>query len=185
MPNLAPSPRARTAASSAAVLVVALLSGCGPAPGGPTASPSPEPRFASDEEAYEAAIAVYTEYAKVSSEISSAGGEGAERLLDFADRDYSNQLLREVHAMQEKGLRIIGAGTFEPMGLESIDTLRSELAVRMCLGIGDSRIVDAAGQDVTPQDRDAETAVLVSFTTTEDARVLISGSDSWSGEDFC
>lgn len=168
----------------AGALVAGLGSCMGAAPG-PSSTPSPEPMFSSDEEAYAAALELYDEYSKISDEIGEAGGEGAERLLDVAETAYANQLLREVHAMREKGLHFSGSGTHRPDGLETIDAARSNLAIRMCLGVGDGRIIDADGNDVTPADRDPETPVLVSFVVLEPQRVLISGSDLWSGDDFC
>lgn len=164
--------------------VPAALTGCTPVQAEGSPSPRP-PGFATDDEAYEAAVAVYAEYSRISEEVGQAGGEGAERFLDYTNREYANQLLREVRAMREKGLRFTGAGTFEPKGLEEIDEERRNLGVRMCLGIGDTRLIDASGADITPSDREPVTPTIVSFTTTKSGRIVIKGSDYWSGESFC
>jgi hypothetical protein len=161
------------------------LSGCTPSAAEPSPTPSPTPAYSSDEEAYEAAIAVYAEYSRVSEEVGRAGGEGAEQFLDYTNREYANQLLREVHAMREKGLRFTGAGTFEPKGLAEIDASRRNLALRVCEDIGDTRLIDAEGNDVTAADRTPITPIIVGFITTKSGRFVISGSDLWSGEDFC
>lgn len=168
-------------------LAIALpsLAGCTPSPAEPSPSPSPTPAFESDDAAYEAAVAVYTEYSRVSEEVGRAGGAGAEEFLMYTDTEYANQLLREVHAMRQKGLRFTGAGTFEPKGLAEIDELRMNLGVRVCLGIGDTRLIDSEGVDITPPDREPVTPVVVSFTALKPAQFVITGSDHWSGETFC
>lgn len=164
--------------------VPAALTGCTPVQAEGSPSPRP-PGFATDDEAYEAAVAVYAEYSRISEEVGQAGGEGAERFLDYTNREYANQLLREVHAMREKGLRFTGAGTFEPKGLEEIDEERRQLSIRICEGVGDSRLLDAQSNDITPADRTPITPILVGFSTTKFGRLVITGSDLWSGDDFC
>lgn len=168
-------------------LAIALpsLAGCTPSPAEPSPTPSPTPAFESDDAAYEAAVAVYTEYSRVSEEVGRAGGAGAEEFLKYTDTEYANQLLREVHAMRKKGLRFTGAGTFEPKGLAEIDELRRNLGVRFCEGVGDTRLIDAEGNDVTNVDRQPITPVVVGFTSMGAGRLVITGSDLWAGDDFC
>ncbi len=76
------------ALAPAAALLVALV-GCSDTPEIPDADPAPSasPLFASEEEALEAATAVYEEYVGVSNQVLADGGSDPERVARFLSPD--------------------------------------------------------------------------------------------------
>jgi hypothetical protein len=179
--------------SVAAAGVIALaLSGCTGAPE-PTPTPSAptdaaEPIFASDEEALAAAEAAYERYLSVSAEIGADAGEGTERVLDVATAEYAAEVISEFEKMSAQGLRVEGANTLDTTSLLERSELdgRALVSIYGCVGVGTTQILDEQGNDLTPVDRDDRVPLVLSFESDDgDGRLLVAGSDSWSGDDFC
>lgn len=169
--------------ASAGALAVALTACAGPA-STPTASPSPEPMFSTDQEAYDAAVESYKHYLKVYASISAEGGARSERILDVAGTEHANQLLEEFRSMSDAGVHTTGETELISSQLEEIDSLRGHFELQLCLGVGTSRVIDAGGTDVT-SDREPVVPLVVTFDANSASSILITGSVVWSGENFC
>ncbi len=178
------------------VLVVAgltelLLSGCvgAPAPT-PTATTSDaaEPIFASDEEALAAAVEAYEAYIAVSQQIGEDGGSDPERILAVATREYADEVVSDFESMSAQGLKVIGANSLDTTSLieHSEEAGAAQVSIYGCVGVGTTQIVDESGNDLTPAERSNKVPLVLNFVSAEVPGVLIlSGSDLWSGDDFC
>lgn len=140
--------------------------------------------FDSDEEATAAAVEVYERYLAVNAAINADHGTNAERILDVTTNRYGTELLAEFRSMREAGVHITGSGALVDWRLAEIDELRRHLDLELCLSAGDTRIIDAAGNDGTP-DRPDVAPLVVSFTVLDSGQVRLDGSETWSGEQFC
>ncbi|WP_226532899.1 hypothetical protein [Microbacterium paraoxydans] len=138
---------------------VALLAGCSP---GPEPTPTPTAAFASEEEAFAAAEATYRAYndasnARRSGDVTARPDSylvGAALEADLEASDY----------LRAEGLQVTGdvkITTFRGLRAD-IDTQNASLTALVCLDVSRTRVVDAAGTDVTPTAR-ARTIAL--FTT--------------------
>ena len=167
-----------------AVGVVALAAGClvGCTPG-PEPTPTPTSAFASEEEAFAAAEEVYRVYLEESA-LRAAGDEDAapEDLLTGTalDADASTQ-----RTLDEQELRIVGTSriqAFVPIDAD-IDASVAKISAEICVDIGDSRVLDEEGTDVTPAARADQANVSVVFTGTKDS-LLISATEA-PGDSTC
>ncbi|WP_306894706.1 hypothetical protein [Agromyces albus] len=178
---------------AAAGAIALALSGCTGAPG-PTPTPSAstdtaEPIFASDEEALAAAEASYVRYLEVVDKLTQDGGSDPDRVRDVATPAYAVELLDSLQRLRESGNHTVGATRYEDMRLiergESDGS--AKVSVYLCLDVSDIRVVNAGGSDVTPADRAARAPIQAQFESSANnsAELLPSGSESWSGDDFC
>ncbi|MFC5788554.1 hypothetical protein ACFPPE_01660 [Agromyces tardus] len=182
--------RAALAAGAAGALVVALAACTSPAP---TVSPAPsadpsasaEPIFASDEEALAAAVAAHEAYLAMNDAIISDGG-GTERILAYTTPEYGAQRIDELAAFVSSGLRSTGRTTFDTVSLAEYAESEQPPRISMyaCVDVSGTRLINSAGVDVTPADRDSRVPVLLSFEGGPGS-VLVSGSQLWSGDNFC
>jgi len=185
------TPHVAAMLGSAGVLVVA-LSGCAgtPAPTpAPPASASAAPIFASDEEALAAAEAAYESYRAESARISSEGGRDPERVVPYVSDRYASIVVAEFVALEESGLHMEGSTAIDSLRLaewSSQDHMAS-VSIYLCRDVSGARVVNSAGADVTPadrQDRIPLVAFLISSTTRPDS-LVVDGVEQWSGDNFC
>jgi hypothetical protein len=163
-------------------MVVALTACAGEAP---EPSPMPTAAFDSDDDAVAAAIATYERYLVVNAEINADHGADAERILEVTTSRYGTQLLAEFRKMREVGVHITGAATLKQVGqLLDIDEGKRNLEIVLCLDVAGTRIINEAGEDVTPG-ADEVAALAVAFASARAGRMLLAGSELWSGENSC
>lgn len=176
----------RRAAGLVALLLLTLAwAGCSglklrPAP--PTEVP---PVFASDDEAVAAAVATYERYLVLNAEIDADGGADAERVLEVATKSYGLDLVAEYRSMRRSGGSITGAARLVASRLVEIDRDRTRLTIAMCVDLGEMRILNAAGEDVTPPRDESRTSFEVAFRSANSARVLLDGSAIATGDHLC
>jgi len=176
-----------------ALACVLAVSGCvGAEPSEPSPSPtaSAEPVFASEQEALAAATEVYEGYTKVGDQIAADGGTEVNRLAPFVTDAQLQQEDSSYGALRDRSLVGVGAASFDSVRLQDFRpdlAANDTLNVYLCSDITRLRLFDASGADVTPPDRTDRLPLLVSFLLTEqDERpLLIDGSDTWSGDNFC
>lgn len=187
-----PSARARGVgvAVAAAGLLALALAGC---TGAPTPTPTPtessaEPIFASDEEALAAAVEAYQAFETISLQIAKEGGVGPERIEGTATDRYLPQLLDEFDQYRELGIRVEGQSSIDSTRLAEYteDSDGARVALYVCRDVTGVRVLDSAGSDVTPADRDDRTP-LIAFLISEPSKshLLVDNVELWSGDDFC
>lgn len=180
----------RSLAAAALVLgLAAALAACDAEPVAPPSAPptSPAPPiFASDEEALAAAEAAYAAYAAVDAEISSHGGADRKGLSEAVGPPFLEELNSDYDEMARLGYTATGAVELRSMRLvEYVATGDPELIrAYACIGVGETRIFDSRGTDVTPDDRKAVVAVILEFEATGD-QVRLVRSEAWASDTFC
>jgi hypothetical protein len=164
---------------STAVLV---MTGC--------ASPPPLPKSQettssestlTEEQALALAEDTYTKYLAVSDQIARDGGEGVERLAGLVSE---NQLLierQDIELIASKKLRFEGSSRFHELKIQSYND--DQIISYLCLDLSDARLIDKNGNSVgSPMEI---TPLLVSFARQSSSGFVLSGSESWSGQNYC
>ncbi|KRE21816.1 hypothetical protein ASG80_12045 [Agromyces sp. Soil535] len=178
-------------AAAGAGIAVLLLSGCvgSPVPTAtPTASETAEPIFASDEEALAAAEAAYREYSAALNSIAREDNRNPERITAVVSGTYAEQVEALFNDLTQRGLSIEGESTVDSFRLiEAVEVdRRAEVTILLCSDVGLSKIVDAAGNDVTPPDRPDRSALLAVIVSAENdpTDLVVQKEEPWSGE-YC
>lgn len=167
------------------LVMAASVSACGAGHALPTPSASSPPVFGSDEEAIAAAVATYERYLVVNAAINADHGDDAERILEVTTNRYGTQLLAEFRKMREVGVHITGTAALQKIDqVVDIDEAKLSLELVLCIDVVGTRIINEAGEDVTPEGDDVA-ALAVSFDTASSGRTLLAGSELWSGESSC
>lgn len=177
---------AAVAVIGALALATAACTDASPTPT-PLSTPTAEtPIFASDEEALAAAEGAYARYVAIDAEIGAAGGEGAERIGEVVAEPYAGEIVEDYDAMMSRGYRTSGTITADRFQLVQRERAGASETIQVyaCVGVGNTRILDATGADVTPPERTAVVPMIVEFLADADG-VKVSGSAPWSGENFC
>jgi len=173
-------------------LVPFLLMGCGAASlSSGTAQPAETaPVFASNEEALAAATTAYAKYIAKAAVILASGGSGSEQIAEFVTPDYLPALLNSFQKLAESGNRNDGLETIDRVSLIRYhDGAAQEASVSLylCADITKTRVLDANGVDVTPENRPKRIPLQVSLVSgqTDPVILLVAKEDVWSGRDFC
>lgn len=173
---------------------LASLAACAPAAPAATNAPtdSPDateaPIFASDEEALAAAVAAYERYLELDSVIAAEGGVEPDRIRAAVTDAYASELIGQYESQQRNGVIVTGKTTFAQPNLTRNAQQRDQAQIEIygCAGVGDTRIFNSGGDDITPPDRDVSVPLLLSFESEARAdTLLLSGSELWAGDDFC
>lgn len=167
----------RRAVKTTAVLwctaVVIVVVGCVPEPA-PTPLPLPTATgFASDEEAFAAAEATYRAYI----DAVNAGMEGqtAPDPIDFLVGTALEGELKTARELEDMGLTIVGQ--FEMAAFKTRSASATRVESHVCLNVGDTRVLDLDGRDVTPQNREELLSLDVTFDWSSRG-ALVSSSNS-------
>lgn len=170
-----------------AVPLLALsLAGCAVVqqePPAATVAVEEQPLFASEEEALAAAQAAYTQYLALSDQIARDGGVNPERLEGLVTNNQLKLDLDAFQAMASAGNRSSGFSSFDSFHVSSVDI--GNFATYLCVDVSNSQLIDANGADVTPPSRASRWPLMVSFTFDSSKKALISGSETWTGKNFC
>ena len=185
------APRRLGAALAAFGALALVLTGCVGSPA-PTQSPTPTeaaPIFASDEEALAAAEQAYAAQLALVDELSHAGGETTDRLEEIATPEYASGISASLQRLNEAGMHTTGTTTYDNFDLIEqfeVDGV-AHVSAYVCLDVGDTRVIDAVGADVTPADRRVRAPLQVSLESNADGanQLVVAGAEPWSGDDFC
>lgn len=154
-------------------LAASTLCACTPAP---APSPTPTAAFANEEEAFAAAEEVYRAYNDSSNE-----GSGASDFLTGAalESDLEAQRYLKQNELSLHGDSVIVSfnGTDSTLGSPTI-----RITAQVCLDVSQSRVLDAQGTDVTPEERADRWSLDITFVGTADE---LSISDSTAGDNAC
>lgn len=184
---------AAIAAAGVAGVLVLVLVGCTATPA-PTPTPSPsasaaEPIFASDEEALAAAEAAYDRYLATVDQLTQDGGQDPDRIRPVVADGYLEELIESLSSLRDSGNRTSGTTKYDSMKVLEHNEKGgvAEVSVYVCLDVTEVRVLDANGTDVTPEGRDERRPLQAFFESAAvgSDELLPSGSESWSGDDFC
>ena len=180
----------RLAALLLAGATLASLAACAPAEPEPTTPPPPvdsatdEPIFASDEEALAAAVAAYEAYLEASDAITADSGANSDRIRAVTTQSFAKQSEADFAAFAKAGLRTEGSTTIDSPRLIEASGGGRFVEMYACQDVSGVTVFNAAGDDVTPGDRDDRIPLIVR-TKEGDARLVVDGSQVWSGDNFC
>jgi hypothetical protein len=190
----------RTLAAALAAFLSLLLSACVPpfVPGtfGPsggsapdatargTSSPSaPAPSLSAESAAFFAALSAYQRYLATVDAIGADGGVGAERIDPYAAPNHLSNLVVAFESMHKEGIRTTGSVVLAGetlAGYREYPGRRQAVRMRACLDLSRTRVVDAAGVDLTSRARQERVPYDVVLSTREsaDGRFLVERSRS-------
>ncbi|GGI45967.1 hypothetical protein BCL57_001472 [Agromyces flavus] len=181
----------RLAALLLAGATLASLAACAPAEPEPTSSlpvesAADEPIFASDEEALAAAVAAYEAYLDVEQSITGSDQSELDSIREVTTAQYAEELVEQYSSIRESSLRMVGRGKIDAARLaeQRTDGDATHVSIYACSDISGVRIVDSSGSDVTPE-RKERVPVQISFEQQGASPLLVAGSSTWSGDDFC
>jgi len=178
------------AAIGALAVALTTLSGCGTDTPVeiPTQQPTSTPIFASDEEALAAAQEAYAAYVTTSDSILADGGREPERLKEVATASLYEQELVGYKQIASDGYRGVGSSTFDSVTLQSFQPSSEDgkkvVVIYVCSDVSATDVVDASGNSVISGTRPNRTPFEASFDLV-DGRLIASGNDVWTGENFC
>ncbi len=190
-----PTPRRRRAVRRGAAVVVATglalaLAGCVGAPAPtptPTSAGTPEPIFASDEEALAAAEAAYARFIEATTTVTNRGGASPEGLDSVASGDALEDERAAAARFREQGLRTTGTVSFRVDDVQSIavDTNAVEITLYVCDDLRQVDLLNSAGDSLVVEGRvvDVPYTVVVAGADAEELRGA--ERDLWTRENFC
>lgn len=185
-----PVPRRIAAAVATGGVLALVLSGCigahGPTPT-PSAPSSPEPIFASDEEALAAAEAVYGQFLIASAQATGSGGTDVDALEGVATGEAYQAQLDSAANYAKDNIHSTGQRTFTTHSLQSHsgDPDRGAIVTfYVCDDLRALDVVDASGVSVVAPDRIEDVPYLVVVEGRADS-LKVSEKDLWERENFC
>jgi hypothetical protein len=179
------------------VVTVALaLTGCAPAAQAPRASSdppdsaAPSPVFASDEEALAAVLAVYGDYASVTTQIVADRGTNPERIAPYVTDQNLQTIESNLRWFEEHQVRSEGLLTFDNASLQRYEDNgdgTARITTYLCSDVSATRLYAADGSDVTSPGRRERLPLVVEFIVEpEDVRTpRVDSSSLWTGDNFC
>ncbi|MEI3843764.1 MULTISPECIES: hypothetical protein [unclassified Microbacterium] len=161
--------RARVALVAMAVGGAMALGGCAPTP---APDPTPTPLFASEEEAFAAAEATYRAY------IDAANRERTgDRTADpqaFLRGEALEANIESRRKFKERGLTIKGDTEVKYVeGQNPPARATDTVTIDVCVGVGESQVLDSNGTDVTPADREPWSLLSVEMMVERNELVIV------------
>ena len=110
-----------------------------------------------------------------------------EGIKDFTNTSYGDQRTGELSAFLSSQLRSTGSTLVDSISLAEYSQRGTPetISIYTCTDVSGTRLYNAAGEDVTPPDRDTRVPVMISLEAHSSGRVLVSGDQLWTGENFC
>jgi hypothetical protein len=177
--------------AAGATLAALILAGCvqQPRPVVPSSTPTVAPVFATDADALAAAKTAYAGYLAASDAVARNGGDGVAALAAWESAPQFQRDRSSFRRFRSLKGHMVGASSFSHFKLESSSaeiggSVRLEIYV--CLNVTDTKLIDAAGRDVTPS-RPLVVPLQLTYSSTKNAPrdLRLDGSDLWSGANFC
>jgi hypothetical protein len=146
--------------------VLLMLTSCGPSS---RTTPTLEPAFSSEEEAFEAAEATYVLYTNASN--ARRSGDPTAHPEDYLIGTALEADLAASDYLRSQGLTITGtAEILEFRGLDAdVDAKGTSLTALVCLDSSGTRVLDSTGADVTPVERETIIALTARMISDDDA----------------
>ena len=140
-----------------------------------------KPLFATDEEALSAAQAAYANYLEVSDQIARDGGANPERLKALVSSTQYPIEIAPFKELQSSGATMSGSSSFDQLHIQSIDS--KVVSAYLCLD--NSAVVLNQTDGSQKQSTNQRWPLLVSFSENSDGSLVLSGSETWTGTNFC
>jgi hypothetical protein len=134
-----------------------------------------------EQEALDAAQKAYGEYLNVSNQILQEGAIHPEELKDFLSEDQYEQEKKTLSEISQNEQHLEGIVKFDGLHLQEIS--QSSISVYLCLDASEARVIDKLGDSPTLTAQ--RWPLLVTFSKNSDDRLLIFGSETWTGTNFC
>jgi hypothetical protein len=180
------------AAVASAGLLLILAAGCAAAspPDPPSATPTPTPVFASDEEALAAAEEAYANYLRVSDEILMDGGADPERIIEFTSAEMANSEIDGYLEAKEQRFHSTGGSTFANLTIQSVSSgfeLEGAVMAYVCSDVSLVDVVNEKGESIVPDSRPDRTPFEITFDLAEPSskRLVVARAEVWSGGGVC
>jgi hypothetical protein len=184
--------RRNVAGTLVATVAALALMGCVQSPPRviPTSDPSTKPVFASDAAALAAAKKAFVGYVAASDAIGNDGGKNPERIGVWVTPSRLKSEIIVFDSFAKTGNRLTGSSKLANFKLQQISQLsrgRVLLSAYVCDDVSGSRLLNAAGADVTPNTRQDVIPFQVTLknASPNSTRLLVDGSGPWAGTDFC
>jgi hypothetical protein len=169
---------ARVAAvATALVLLVGVATACQPEP-----TPTPSgPVFASEEEAFAAAEETYRAYVDALNQrrADDASSPDPQSFLTGQALEVDIDTQRQ---LEQSGLSLTGATSVTVLNLVSADPEPGSVRLDVCLDSSATRVLNDAGQDVTPDDRQSISLLAVEFLSSSTGLLIESSTTKTVGE---
>lgn len=188
-----PTPRARRprrltslALAPAAALLVALV-GCSGTPEIPDADPAPSapPLFATEEEALEAATAVYEEFLAAVDSALANPNSGTDGLAEVASGSALELAIDDVETFQAEGLRITGPRALVSTDLQTVyPGPETEVILYACEDVAGVQLIAQDGTPISTEDRADRSIFEVVVVMTTSSRTVLE-RELWDGEGAC
>ena len=163
------APALRFGIAAAVVAVSVGLAGCTPAP---APKPTPTPLFASKAEAFKAAEQVYRDYVDAAN--AQQNGNPDADPQQFLAGTALDEDIDSVRQFDESGLRVTGTSIIRSFRAQLYDPQSNEVEGLACLDVSRSRVVNAAGADVTPASRPAWVGLSVHMSPRKSGLKIVS-----------
>ena len=146
-----------------------------------TQAASEKPLFATDEEALAAAQAAYANYLEVSDQIARDGGANPERLKGVVSSSQYEEEISPFDQLSSSGETMSGSSTFDKLHIQAV----SSKSVTAYLCLDNSRLVLNKSDGTQQQSSNPKWPLLVTFTESSNGSIVLSGSETWTGTNFC
>lgn len=134
-----------------------------------------------EEQALALAEKTYTEYLAISDQIARDGGEGIERLANFVSKEQLLNERKDIELIASQNLIFEGSSRFDSLKIQSFN--EDQITGYLCLDLSEAKLINQNGESFASPV--AKTPLLVSFSPDSFGGFVLSGSESWSGQNFC
>jgi hypothetical protein len=87
-------------------------------------------------------------------------------------------------ALKQRRLRIVGSAKLIRFELQSVELGSGDIRAYACIDVAKSRVINEAGEDVTPKSRQDRQTSIADFVSRGD-KVLLEKTSPWSGDPLC
>ncbi|WP_353814794.1 hypothetical protein [Agromyces sp. SYSU T00266] len=148
----------------------------------PTTDAADAPLFANDEEALAAAVEAYEAYLDVEHRIMGPEQAPISSIRPVTTDSFGDELAGQYEELRAAGLHLEGTARIDSARLaQIIQDSTAQATLYACSDVSHVRVIDKSGEDVTPVRID-RVPVIIELET---KAMLVAGSTTWTGDDFC
>lgn len=172
----------RTLIAASALALLLSATACSPEP---AATPSPTPTgFATEEEAFAAAEETYRAYNAAAN--LQMNGRHSEDSYEYLTGSALDQERASAEEFETSGIQLTGEATVKAFaGIStSLGVTPQQAEADVCIDVSGTRLLNSAGQDVTPAGRPTTSTLRVTFVA-DDARGFLISESNLSTDQSC